>query len=376
MATIRERLNDVVQQVTTSLRNGVLPWRVMKDRTETYVVCNPANVVTLNPYQGRNYWLANIACGLNKWDSAWFATYLQWKENGCKVKAGEKSVLISKYYEEQTGFDPNGNPIYDHGWRWYHVFNISQVEAYNPKGEMFLNVSRTAVTNHITVEKVYSENLDENDNPYYNIQILDTLPNKIGFDLCVGPTLTTARLDLEQHCIVMPPKNAFSTTESYYMSLLVQVVLASANACGRLKDRTAGVQLNARERLVAEMSAIYLADAFGIISPLQAVESGVITQWISSIESNERYLFDVIGDAVKTSRYIMEKLGINIIENKKNLEKKIKEENFIFLFAPHYHLAMKNVASVRKNLPFKTIFNLLGPLINPGFVKKQMHELS
>ena len=96
MATIRERLNDVVQQVTTSLRNGVLPWRVMKDRTETYVVCNPANVVTLNPYQGRNYWLANIACGLNKWDSAWFATYLQWKENGCKVKAGEKSVLLTK----------------------------------------------------------------------------------------------------------------------------------------------------------------------------------------------------------------------------------------------------------------------------------------
>ena len=66
MATIRERLNDVVQQVTTSLRNGVLPWRVMKDRTETYVVCNPANVVTLNPYQGRNYWLANIACGLDR----------------------------------------------------------------------------------------------------------------------------------------------------------------------------------------------------------------------------------------------------------------------------------------------------------------------
>ena len=33
---------------------------------------------------------------------------------------------------------------------------------------------------------------------------------------------------------------------------------------------------------------------------------------------------------------------------------------------------MKNVASVRKNLPFKTIFNLLGPLINPALVKRQM----
>ena len=69
---------------------------------------------------------------------------------------------------------------------------------------------------------------------------------------------------------------------------------------------------------------------------------------------------------------VLEKLGINILENKKNLEKKIKKENFIFLFAPHYHLAMKNVSTVRKNLPFKTIFNLLGPLINPGLVKRQI----
>jgi anthranilate phosphoribosyltransferase len=69
---------------------------------------------------------------------------------------------------------------------------------------------------------------------------------------------------------------------------------------------------------------------------------------------------------------VLEKLGINILENKKNLENKINKDNFIFLFAPNYHLAMKNVASVRKNLPFKTIFNLLGPLINPGLVKRQI----
>lgn len=69
---------------------------------------------------------------------------------------------------------------------------------------------------------------------------------------------------------------------------------------------------------------------------------------------------------------VLEKLGINILDNKKNLEKKIKKDKFIFLFAPNYHLAMKNVANVRKNLPFKTIFNLLGPLINPGLIKRQI----
>jgi len=69
---------------------------------------------------------------------------------------------------------------------------------------------------------------------------------------------------------------------------------------------------------------------------------------------------------------VLERLGVNITDNKKNLEKNIIKNKFIFLFAPNYHIAMKNVAVIRKNLPFKTIFNLLGPLINPGLVKRQI----
>jgi len=39
---------------------------------------------------------------------------------------------------------------------------------------------------------------------------------------------------------------------------------------------------------------------------------------------------------------------------------------FTFLFAPHYHPAMKEVASVRRALGVRTVFNLLGPLTNPA----------
>jgi len=42
------------------------------------------------------------------------------------------------------------------------------------------------------------------------------------------------------------------------------------------------------------------------------------------------------------------------------------------LFAPLYHPAMKMVASVRQELQIKTIFNLLGPIINPAQVKRQL----
>lgn len=49
-----------------------------------------------------------------------------------------------------------------------------------------------------------------------------------------------------------------------------------------------------------------------------------------------------------------------------------KRHQFIFLFAPLYHTAMKYAAAVRKALAVRTIFNYLGPLTNPSFPSKQM----
>jgi anthranilate phosphoribosyltransferase len=44
----------------------------------------------------------------------------------------------------------------------------------------------------------------------------------------------------------------------------------------------------------------------------------------------------------------------------------LRRSDFTFMFAPHYHPAMRNVAPVRRELGIRTIFNLLGPLSNPA----------
>ena len=69
---------------------------------------------------------------------------------------------------------------------------------------------------------------------------------------------------------------------------------------------------------------------------------------------------------------MLEKLGIKISSEKKNLEKFLKKHNFCFLFAQYHHSAMKYVANVRKQLGTRTIFNLLGPLTNPASTKIQL----
>mgnify|MGYP003682222963 FL=1 len=54
------------------------------------------------------------------------------------------------------------------------------------------------------------------------------------------------------------------------------------------------------------------------------------------------------------------------------VERSIEKVNFAFMFAPNYHKAMKHVASARKKIGKKTIFNLIGPLSSPAQVKKQV----
>ena len=69
---------------------------------------------------------------------------------------------------------------------------------------------------------------------------------------------------------------------------------------------------------------------------------------------------------------VLEELGVNIqIGPEKSLQC-LKEHNICFLFAQNYHIAMKYVASVRKELAIRTIFNILGPLTNPAGATMQV----
>ena len=69
---------------------------------------------------------------------------------------------------------------------------------------------------------------------------------------------------------------------------------------------------------------------------------------------------------------VLAKLGVNTSASIRNVKKCLNKINICFLMAPLYHSAMKNVANVRNNLKVKTIFNILGPLINPASADMQL----
>jgi anthranilate phosphoribosyltransferase len=69
---------------------------------------------------------------------------------------------------------------------------------------------------------------------------------------------------------------------------------------------------------------------------------------------------------------VLEALGVNIkVAPEKSVEL-LKKINLCFLFAQNYHISMKYVAPVRKELGIRTIFNILGPLVNPAGAKMEL----
>jgi len=73
---------------------------------------------------------------------------------------------------------------------------------------------------------------------------------------------------------------------------------------------------------------------------------------------------------------VLEALDIKInLDDKKNKEF-FKHHNICFLFAPLFHPTLKNFGPIRKSLPFRTIFNLLGPLLNPVKLDYQLLGVS
>lgn len=62
----------------------------------------------------------------------------------------------------------------------------------------------------------------------------------------------------------------------------------------------------------------------------------------------------------------LEALGVNIAQDPEKAQQMLNDAGFCFLFAQKYHSAMKYVGPVRKELGFRTVFNILGPITNPA----------
>lgn len=68
----------------------------------------------------------------------------------------------------------------------------------------------------------------------------------------------------------------------------------------------------------------------------------------------------------------LEALGVNIEQSPEKCKELLKEVGMCFFFAQKYHMSMKYVGAIRRELGFRTVFNILGPLTNPASPTMQL----
>ncbi|MFA9190653.1 anthranilate phosphoribosyltransferase [Flavobacterium sp. FZUC8N2.13] len=76
--------------------------------------------------------------------------------------------------------------------------------------------------------------------------------------------------------------------------------------------------------------------------------------------------------SITGSSNVMESLGVKFSNDSDFLKKCVDQAGICILHAPLFHPAMKNVGPIRAALGVRTIFNILGPMINPSFPKNQL----
>lgn len=312
-----DRSLDIANKIIAKLEAGNIPWRTVygggrKEGGYVNIHANPANIVSLRKYEGKNYFSALINIGLNGWTSGWFATYKQWLENDCVVKKGEKSTSICSWNESKE-IDSSGNVTTEWRQKWFHVFNMSQVESVSENGKRFLELSREILSSHVVFERVPIEIVDQYGESYFKIPVLDSIPDALGCTFLVSDSYEASSYDYQKDIMYMPPMQKFISTDAYYATLFHECVHATMIR-GRCDRHQTNEKLNganyAREELVAEFASILLADYFGTVAVYLDNHAAYIQHWISALKAEPKYLMDVIGDAVKAKQFILSKLGV------------------------------------------------------------------
>ena len=152
------------------------------------------------------------------------------------------------------------------------------------------------------------------------------------------------------------------------------VMVAAIVAGLRVKKETVG-EITAAAQVMREMSArIDVPDNGNLLDIVGTGGDGALT---FNISTTARFVAAAAGAKVAKhggrsvssssgSADALEALGANIMLSPAQVKDCIEATGIGFMFAPNHHLAMKNVAPIRRELGVRTIFNILGPRTNPA----------
>ncbi len=253
-------------------------------------------------YSGMNlFWLSMIAEGFlgEPKERKVYGTYLQWKNKGCQVKKGSKSVQLlkpiigSKDVEVET---PTGTETATRHYKFFSTFNVFNIEDVEGNVSRWDNVDNPQQKSEVEVSEVaesYVKNtgaiinhIDGGNAYYVPSQDVIFMPDKTNF---------------------IHTKNA-SATDGYYGTLFHELThwTGDATRCDRKMSGWKGSTDYAFEELVAEMGSAFLCNQLGISATPRVDHAKYLKSWIRCLKDKPTALMNASGLANKSLIYLNE----------------------------------------------------------------------
>ena len=177
------------------------------------------------------------------------------------------------------------------------------------------------------------------------------------------------------------------TLHSYELDLAFTTLLNGTATNAQIGAFLMGLSINGETSdIIASGATILRNNAIKIKAPAKAIDTvGTGGDGANTLNISSAAAFVVSGTGIPVAKHgnrslssksgaadVLSELGINLDCPFETVQKALNELGICFLMAPRHHSAMKYVGPARVELGIRTIFNLLGPLSNPAFVKRQL----
>jgi antirestriction protein ArdC len=287
-----EKIYEIItERIVSLLEKGCVPWQQPWSAEQGF----PKNLVSQKEYRGVNpFLLASMG-----YTSPYFLSFKQAKELGGSPRKGEHGcpVVFWKQLEVADVAAKDGKkkiPML----RYYTVFNVTQCDGIPtvkiPKGKAFN-------FDHKPIESAQ--------------RIVDAMPKRPEIKSGVGRAFYSPSSDF----VGMPSLAEFRSPEDYHSVLFHELVHATGHAsrlgrkCVTSSDgewSAFGTAPYAREELVAEMGAAFLAGHAGIIEQTILPTANYLASWIERLKDDPKLIVQAAANAQRASDFI---LGKNLI---------------------------------------------------------------
>ena len=271
----------ITERILALLDAGVNPWR---KPWHAAAYRPPQNLLSRRPYRGVNV----ILLGLSPYASPYWMSFKQALQAGGHVKKGEKASLAVfwKLYAKTNPADP-AKPDKVPVLRYYHVFNVEQVEGVEyPKPEV-------PTFAHDPIEQ--AERI---------VQAMPSAPKIEHVD--ERRAFYRQAYDL----VNVPPRERFEKAAEYYSTLFHELTHATAHP-SRLNRKTDndgpqgfGSTNYGREELIAEMGSAFLCGKAGILDQTAENSAAYLDGWRALIKQDRRAVVLAAAAAQKAVDYI------------------------------------------------------------------------